>query len=156
MGFIYQLTLVVIIYLFILFCFCQWSGISPYLSMSISPNVIRVPERSNRTAKPIVRPKGDKNFLPRSRASTKLVKSERGCRVLDGICRVCCSYRDLKIGVFMGYSRSIQGVFTGYSYVSVMYRLCVGYVSEHTRSWEVLIQISCNVFQLGTFLSQVV
>ena len=35
----------------------------------------------------------------------------------------------------MGYSRSIQGVFTGYSYVSVMCRLCIGYVSEHTRSF---------------------
>ena len=32
----------VIIYLLILFCFCQWSGISPCLSMSISSNVIRV------------------------------------------------------------------------------------------------------------------
>ena len=29
----------------------------------------------------------------------------------------------------MGYSRNIQGVFTGYSYVSVMCRLCIGYVS---------------------------
>ena len=36
----------------------------------------------------------------------------------------------------MGYSRSIRGVFTGYSYVSVMYRFCIGYLSEHTRSWE--------------------
>ena len=57
---------------------------------------------------------------------------KRGCRVLVGICRVGCSHSDLKIGVFMGYSRSIRGVFTGYSYVSVMYRLCVGYVSEQT------------------------
>ena len=36
----------------------------------------------------------------------------------------------------MGYSRSIRGVFMGYSYVSVMCRLCIGYLSEHTRSWE--------------------
>ena len=36
----------------------------------------------------------------------------------------------------MGYSRSIRVVFTGYSYVSVMYRLCIGYVSEQTWSWE--------------------
>ena len=35
----------------------------------------------------------------------------------------------------MGYSQSIRGVFTGYSYVSVMCRLCIGYVSEHTRSF---------------------
>ena len=33
----------------------------------------------------------------------------------------------------MGYSRSIRGVFTGYSYVSVMYRLCIGYVSVMYR-----------------------
>ena len=52
----------------------------------------------------------------------------------DGICRVCCSHRDLKIGVFMGYSRSIRGVFTGYSYVSVMCRLCIGYVSVIYRN----------------------
>ena len=40
----------------------------------------------------------------------------------------------------MGYSRDIRGVFTGYSYVSVMYRLCVGYVSvmyrnRHGKGW---------------------
>ena len=52
----------------------------------------------------------------------------------DGICRVCCSHRDLKIGVFMGYSRSIRGIFTGYSYVSVMCRLCIGYVSVIYRN----------------------
>ncbi len=34
----------------------------------------------------------------------------------------------------MGYSRNIRGVFTGYSYVSVMYRLCVGYVSVIYRN----------------------
>ena len=34
----------------------------------------------------------------------------------------------------MGYSRGIRGVFTGYSYVSVMYRLCVGYVSVMYRN----------------------
>ena len=34
----------------------------------------------------------------------------------------------------MGYSRSIQGVFTGYSYVSVMCRLCIGYVSVICRN----------------------
>ena len=58
------------------------------------------------------------------------LKGERGCRVLDGICRVCCSHRDLKIEIFMGYSRSIRGVFTGYSYVSVMCRLCIGTNTE--------------------------
>ena len=56
----------------------------------------------------------------------------------------------------MGYSGGIHGVYVCVGYVSVMYRLCVGNVTEETRSEGVLIQISCNVFQLGTFLSQVV
>ena len=34
----------------------------------------------------------------------------------------------------MGYSRSIRRVFMGYSYVSVMCRLCVGYVSVMYRN----------------------
>ena len=42
----------------------------------------------------------------------------------------------------MGYSRGIQGVFTGYSYVSVMCRLCIGYVSEQTWRWGGLRQFS--------------
>ena len=33
----------------------------------------------------------------------------------------------------MGYSWDIHGVFMGYTYVSVMYRLCVGYVSVMCR-----------------------
>ena len=36
----------------------------------------------------------------------------------------------------MGYSWGIHGVFIGYTYVSVMYRLCVGYATEHTGSEE--------------------
>ena len=51
----------------------------------------------------------------------------------------------------MGYSRGIRGVFTEYSYVSVMCRLCIGYVSVIYRNKHgeggfllVLIQISCN------------
>ena len=31
--------------------------------------------------------------------------------------------------VFMGYTRGIRGVFMGYTYVSGMYRVCIGYVS---------------------------
>ena len=42
--------------------------------------------------------------------------------------------RDLKIGVFMGYSRDLHRVFTGSSYVSVMCRLCIGYVSVMYRN----------------------
>ena len=36
--------------------------------------------------------------------------------------------------LYVGYSWHIHGVFTGYSYVSVMYRLCVGYVSVMYRN----------------------
>lgn len=36
-------------------------------------------------------------------------------------------------GVFVGYSRSIRGVFIYIGYVSVMYRLYIGYVSEQMR-----------------------
>ena len=38
------------------------------------------------------------------------------------------------LGRGMGYSLGIHGVFMGYSYVSVMYRLCIGYVSVMRRS----------------------
>ena len=34
-----------------------------------------------------------------------------------------------RFGVFVGYMRSIRGVFVGYTYVSGMYRECIGYVS---------------------------
>ena len=34
----------------------------------------------------------------------------------------------------MGYSWGIHGVFICIGYVSVMYRLCVGYATEHTSS----------------------
>ncbi len=40
----------------------------------------------------------------------------------------------------MGYSWGIRGVFVEYSRGIHMYRLCIGYVSEHTRSWEGLIK----------------
>ena len=33
----------------------------------------------------------------------------------------------------MGYTRSIRGVFMGYTYVSGMCRVCVGKVSKDTR-----------------------
>ena len=33
-------------------------------------------------------------------------------------------------GVFMGYTRGIHGVFMGYTYVSGMYRVCIGKVSK--------------------------
>ena len=62
----------------------------------------------------------------------------------------------MRYGVFMGCSRSIHGVFICIGYVSGMCRVCVGNATERAGSKKVLIQISCNVFQLGTFLSQVV
>ena len=37
-------------------------------------------------------------------------------------------------GVFMGYSRGIHGVFICIGYVSVMCRLCIGYVTEEKSS----------------------
>ena len=55
-------------------------------------------------------------------------------RYIDVTLIVRFSHSNLKIGVFMGYSRSIRGVFTGYSYVSVMCRLCIGYVSVMYRT----------------------
>ena len=33
----------------------------------------------------------------------------------------------------MGYTRDIRGVFTGYTYVSGMCRVCIGYVSGKCR-----------------------
>ena len=57
-------------------------------------------------------------------------------RYIDVTLIVRFSHRDLKIGVFAEYSGSIHGVFICIGYVSVMYRLCIGYVSEHTRSLE--------------------
>ena len=39
-----------------------------------------------------------------------------------------------KLRVFMGYSRGIHGIFICIGYVSVMYRLCIGYISEQIVS----------------------
>ena len=44
------------------------------------------------------------------------------------------SYFRKRYGVFVEYTRSIRGVFIGYTYVSVMCRLCIGYVSGTRRS----------------------
>ena len=44
------------------------------------------------------------------------------------------SYFRKRHGVFVEYTRSIRGVFIGYTYVSVMCRLCIGYVSGTRRS----------------------
>ncbi len=43
-------------------------------------------------------------------------------------------HRDPCLGVFIGYTRDIRGVFMGYTYVSGMYRVCIGKVSEHIGS----------------------
>ena len=44
---------------------------------------------------------------------------------------VSTTYCVQKMGVstFMGHTWSIRGVFMGYTYVSGMYRVCIGYVS---------------------------
>ncbi len=46
-----------------------------------------------------------------------------------------CFYRSIfhTVGVFVGYSRGIRGVFMGYTYVSGMCRVCIGYVSGMYR-----------------------
>ena len=47
----------------------------------------------------------------------------------------CCSFLPT-CGVFVGYSWGIYGIFICIGYVSVMYRLCVGYMSkEMRRKW---------------------
>ena len=38
------------------------------------------------------------------------------------------------VNTFMGYTLDIYGVFMGYTYVSGMYRVCVGYVSGIYRN----------------------
>ena len=40
----------------------------------------------------------------------------------------------MRHGVFTGYSWGIRGIYVCVGYVSVMYRLCVGYMTEETRS----------------------
>ena len=47
-------------------------------------------------------------------------------------------------GVFMGHTRSIHGVFMGYTYVSGMCRVCIGKVSKGKRSEWVLRQLKGN------------
>ena len=42
--------------------------------------------------------------------------------------------REDRGGVFVGYSRGIHGVFMGYTYVSGMCRVCIGYVSGMYRN----------------------
>ena len=49
----------------------------------------------------------------------------------------------------MGSSVGIHRVFTGYSYVSVMYRLCVGYVSVKRRS----ILSASGLFEVARYFS---
>ncbi len=51
-----------------------------------------------------------------------------------GIYLLLFSFFSPMLGVFMGYSRSIHGIFICIGYVSVMYRLCIGYISEQTVS----------------------
>ena len=45
----------------------------------------------------------------------------------------CFSHSSPLEGTFIEYTRGIRGVFTGYTYVSGMYRVCVGYVSGMYR-----------------------
>ena len=51
-----------------------------------------------------------------------------------GIYLLLFSFFSPILGVFMGYLRGIHGIFICIGYVSVIYRLCIGYVSEQTVS----------------------
>ena len=44
----------------------------------------------------------------------------------------------------MGYSWNIRRIFVGYTYVSGMYRVCVGYVSGMCRDIQDTVQSSDN------------
>ena len=48
-------------------------------------------------------------------------------------CASCFSHSSPLEGVFIEYSRGIRGVFTEYTYVSGMCRVCIGYVSGKRR-----------------------
>ena len=48
-------------------------------------------------------------------------------------CASCFSHSSPLKGVFIEYMRDIRGVFTGYTYVSGMCRVCIGYVSGTSR-----------------------
>ena len=39
-----------------------------------------------------------------------------------------------RLGIFVGHTRGIRGVFVGYTYVSGMCRECIGYVSVTCRN----------------------
>ena len=54
-------------------------------------------------------------------------KLERGAILFP-----CCSLLPI-CGVFVGYSWGIHGIYICIGYVSVMYRLCVGYMSKQMR-----------------------
>ena len=51
----------------------------------------------------------------------------KGKTVLLGVTGGIAAYK------FMGYTRGIRGVFMGYTYVSGMCRVCIGYVSGKCR-----------------------
>ena len=48
-------------------------------------------------------------------------------------CASCFSHSSPFNGVFIEYTRGIHMVFTGYTYVSGMYRVCIAYVSGKHR-----------------------
>ena len=50
-------------------------------------------------------------------------------------CASCFSHSSPLEGVFIEYMRGIRGVFTGYTYVSGMCRVCIGYVSG--KHWKI-------------------
>ena len=57
-----------------------------------------------------------------------------GCMGIFLLLFSCFSPASPMLEVFMGYSRGIHGVFICIGYVSVMYRLCIGNVTEEKSS----------------------
>lgn len=49
-------------------------------------------------------------------------------------------------GVFVGYSQSIRGVYICIGYLSVIYRLYIGYVSEQMRREQLATDIFREIF----------
>ena len=58
----------------------------------------------------------------------------------------------MRHGVFTGYSWGTRGIYVCVGYVSAMYRLCVGNVTEETRSEGVNKEDYCPLKKQGIFI----
>ena len=66
------------------------------------------------------------------------------CRYDKGTTVKCIRQRSSILLYAVGYLWGIRGVFVGYTYVSGMYRVCVGYVSGMCRNIQDTVQSSDN------------